>query len=119
MLAIQEKNSDIFSEPVAYTPVKGDVVDERLERFLKRYEVRIPMIRLAENRYLFGTTIIALYIVRDKLVVRLKTEYQHIEKYVQKNARQEADRIKQKMSKHKKTLSGLMESLVKQNKPKK
>ncbi len=30
MTSIKEKNSDLFSEPVTYAPVKGDVVDEML-----------------------------------------------------------------------------------------
>jgi len=55
MTFINLKNSDILTGPVVYTSVRGDVVDEKLERFLKKYDVKIPVRRINENGYLFGT----------------------------------------------------------------
>jgi hypothetical protein len=53
-------NSIIFSKsPVSYTAVKGDNVDEMIGKFLRKFSVKIPILRIMENRYLFGTKTIS------------------------------------------------------------
>lgn len=63
------------------------------------------MVRLAENNYLFGTSVIALYIVKDKLKVKLNSGYKSIEQYVQEHVVQETERLKKLQQKQKKPLS--------------
>jgi hypothetical protein len=55
MTFISEKNADILPEHVEYSPVRGDVVDEKFGMLLEKYNIKIPVRRMFENGYLFGT----------------------------------------------------------------
>jgi hypothetical protein len=83
---LAETNADMFSSPARYSPIRGDKVDEMLDRFVKKYNVQIPLRRIAENRYLFGTKCISASIINGKLMVRVGGGYMSIEEFVQKHS---------------------------------
>lgn len=50
---------DPFSKNINYTAqADGDKIDEMLEKFVKNHKVKVPIHRIDESKYLFGTKII-------------------------------------------------------------
>jgi hypothetical protein len=76
----------MFSSPARYSPIRGDHVDEMLGNFVKKYEVKIPLRRISENRYLFGTKQVSASIINGRLMVRVGGGYMTIEEFVQKHS---------------------------------
>ena len=72
----------MFKSPMKYSPVKGDRVDEMLDRFVKKYGLKIPMRRISENKYLFGTKLVSAKIINGNLMVRVGGGYMSIEEFV-------------------------------------
>ena len=54
-----------------YKAVQGDVVDELLAKYINSMEVAVPIRRLGEGFYLFGTRKIYAKVLNNKLVVRV------------------------------------------------
>lgn len=66
-----------------YTVVKGgDDVDRMLADFLEMFGTKIPIVRLGNGFYLFGTRKIYAKIMNGKLVVRVGGGYMTIEEFV-------------------------------------
>ncbi len=82
-----------------YSPVKGDHVDEMLDRFMTKYGLKIPMRRISENKYLFGTKQVSAKIINGNLMVRVGGGYMSIEEFVQSHSVKEVQKLKQMMSK--------------------
>ena len=63
-----------------YKAVKGDLVDELLAKYIK--DCPVPVKRLGDGYYLFGTRKIYAKIMNGKLVVRVGGGYMIIEEFI-------------------------------------
>lgn len=54
-----------------YKAIKGDKVDELFGYYLNLHQLNLPIKRLGEGKYLFGSKQILAKIINGKLVVRV------------------------------------------------
>ena len=59
--------------------VEGDKIDELLEQYCKTHKVKIPIHRIDESRYLFGTKVINIQIINGQLQVRVGGGFMDLE----------------------------------------
>ena len=76
---------------ITYKAKKGDVVDEMLAQYIQNCPV--PVKRLGDGFYLFGTKKIYAKIMNGKLVIRVGGGYMIIEKFIDTYADQELIKI--------------------------
>lgn len=70
-------------EPVkSYKAVKGDAVDEMLQRYILERGVDLPITRLGGGFYMFGTKKIYAKIMNNKLVVRVGGGFMGIDEFI-------------------------------------
>lgn len=77
-----------------YHAIKGDLIDEMLANFLNIANCPIPIRRLGEGFYMFGTRKIYAKIINGKLVIRVGGGYMVIEKFIETYAEQEIEKLK-------------------------
>ncbi len=65
-----------------YKAVKGDLVDELLARYLNQIQCPVPVRRLGDGYYLFGTKKIFAKIMNEKLVIRVGGGYNNIQEFI-------------------------------------
>ena len=58
-----------------YKALKGDMVDEMLAKYINSMEISVPIRRLGDGFYLFGTRKIFAKVMNSKLVVRVGGGY--------------------------------------------
>ena len=61
--------------PGKYKAVKGDLVDELLAQYINDWNITLPIKRLGDGYYLFGTKKIFAKVLNNKLVVRVGGGY--------------------------------------------
>jgi len=67
---------------VKYIPVKGDKIDERMAIYINNFELDVPVQRIAEGQYMFGTRKIMGKIMNDKLVIRVGGGFMLIDEFL-------------------------------------
>ena len=67
---------------VKYIPVKGDRVDELMAAYMNNFELDVPIQRLGEGNYMFGSRKIYAKIMNDKLVIRVGGGYMLIDEFL-------------------------------------
>ena len=77
-----------------YNPTKGDTVDEYLAKYINMMQCQVPIKRLGNGYYLFGTRKIFAKIMNGKLVIRVGGGYMVIEEFIATYADQEINRCK-------------------------
>ena len=65
-----------------YRPIMGDLVDETLSIHLNEAECRLPIVRLVDGFYLFGTTKIFMKMMGGGLVVKNGPAYIRLEEFM-------------------------------------
>ena len=65
-----------------YKAVKGDMVDELFADYINRLNCPVPIKRLGNNQYTFGTRKIYAKIINGKLVIRVGGGYMGIEEFM-------------------------------------
>lgn len=110
---------DPFSRDINYKCVEGDKIDELLEQFCRTNKVKIPIHRIDESRYLFGTKIINIQIINGQLMVRVGGGFMELENYIDKNSSKEIFKLRVKMANEKKKMDKLIKELIEKNKIKK
>lgn len=79
------QTNDTFAkkpQEIVYKPVVGDDIDKMLGEILNRLGINIPIKRLGNGYYLFGTKKIYCKIINGKLVVRVGGGYMGIEEFI-------------------------------------
>lgn len=94
---LQEKDSELediertirsvggFGNPniaSVYSALKGDAVDEYLAKYINLMQCQVPIKRLGNGYYLFGTRKIFAKIMNGKLVIRVGGGYMVIEEFI-------------------------------------
>ncbi|TNV84425.1 hypothetical protein FGO68_gene11806 [Halteria grandinella] len=77
-----------------YSAIKGDAVDEYLAKYINLMQCPVPIQRLGNGYYLFGTRKIFAKIMNGKLVIRVGGGYMVIEEFIATYADQEVNRCK-------------------------
>lgn len=77
-----------------YAAAKGDAVDEFLAKYVNLMQCKVPIKRLGNGFYMFGTRKIFAKIMNGKLVIRVGGGYMTIEEFIATYADQEINRCK-------------------------
>lgn len=65
-----------------YSAMKGDLVDELLAKYINMTKCPVPIKRLGNGYYLFGTKKIFAKIMNGKLVIRVGGGFMTIEEFI-------------------------------------
>ena len=82
-------------EAPVYKAQKGDLVDEMLAQYINVANCPVPIKRLGDGYYLFGTRKIYAKIMNGKLVIRVGGGYMVIEEFIATYAQQELTKMQQ------------------------
>jgi len=80
-----------------YNPLKGDKIDERMSVYINNFELDVPLQRIAEGQYMFGTRKIIAKIMNDKLVIRVGGGFMLIDEFLTTYGQQELDKLQASM----------------------
>lgn len=78
-----------------YTASKGDAVDEKMALYINEFELDVPIQRIGDGQYMFGSRKIFAKILNDKLVIRVGGGYMLIDEFLATYGQQELDKITQ------------------------
>ena len=67
----------------------GDYLDELLEKYINDAGVNLPIVRLTEGLYLFGTRKINAKVQGDRIVVRVGGGFLPLDNFIKQYAEQE------------------------------
>ena len=76
-----------------YKAVQGDIVDELLAKYINSMEVAVPVRRLGDGFYLFGTRKIYAKVLNNKLVVRVGGGFMSFTEFIDTYAMVELKKI--------------------------
>jgi len=65
-----------------YKAIKGDLVDELFAEYINKLNCPVPINRLGNNQYTFGTRKIYAKVINGKLVIRVGGGYMGIEEFM-------------------------------------
>lgn len=82
------------SPQVYYKVTKGDLVDELLAKYINLTQCPVPIKRLGNGYYLFGTKKIFAKIMNGKLVIRVGGGFMIIEEFIATYAEQELNKMR-------------------------
>lgn len=78
-----------------YRPIKGDLIDELIAKFFNAMKNPIPIKRLGDGFYIFGTRKIFVKLMNGKLVVRVGGGFMSIEEFLEQYAEMEYQKVQQ------------------------
>lgn len=93
---IEEKLRLVGGEGLAanlYNAIKGDMVDELLAKYINMTQCPVPIKRLGNGYYLFGSKKIFAKIMNGKLVIRVGGGFMVIEEFIATYAEQEMKKM--------------------------
>ena len=76
-----------------YRAVQGDIVDELLAQYINSMEISVPIRRLGDGFYLFGTKKIFAKVLNNKLVVRVGGGFMSFSEFIDTYALVELKKI--------------------------
>ena len=76
-----------------YKAVQGDIVDELLGKYINSMEISVPIRRLGDGFYLFGTRRIFAKVLNNKLVVRVGGGFMSFTEFIDTYALAELKKI--------------------------
>ena len=92
----RKENEELMNRPKPkkkYAAVQGDRVDEFMAQYMNNFDLDIPVQRLGDGNYMFGSRKIYAKIMNDKLVVRVGGGYMLIDEFLATYGRQEMDKL--------------------------
>ncbi len=81
-----------------YRPIKGDIVDELIAKYFNSLPKPMPVKRLGDGFYIFGTRKIFVKLVAGKLVVRVGGGFMSIGEFMEQYASMEFEKVEQMIS---------------------
>jgi hypothetical protein len=67
---------------IRYIPIKGDRVDELMAAYMNNFDLDVPIQRLGDGNYMFGSRKIYAKIMNDKLVIRVGGGFMLIDEFL-------------------------------------
>lgn len=111
-----KEDETVKLEKIRYNSIKGDRIDKLLEKYVNSHNVYIPIKRLEERQYLFGTKKVTAQIINGALMIRVGGGYMTIEEFVDKHVEKEITNLKVRMKKEKKDVNEVVRELTKKYK---
>jgi len=81
-----------------YRPIKGDIIDELIAKYFNSLPKPMPVKRLGDGFYIFGTRKIFVKLVAGKLVVRVGGGFMSIGEFMDQYAFMEFEKVEQMIS---------------------
>lgn len=78
-----------------YRPIKGDIIDELIAKYFNSLPKPMPVKRLGDGFYIFGTRKIFVKLVAGKLVVRVGGGFMSIGEFMDQYAAMEFEKVEQ------------------------
>jgi hypothetical protein len=69
-----------------YIPVKGDPIDEMMSKYLNECPYYVPVKRLGDGQYMYGSKKIFAKIMNGKLIIRVGGGYMLIDEFLKNYA---------------------------------
>jgi len=88
---LRKKNSDEV-ERKWYVAFRGDVVDEMMARYLNSCPHYVPVKRLGEGQYMYGSKKIFAKIMNEKLIIRVGGGFMLIDEFLANYAELEMEK---------------------------
>lgn len=76
-----------------YKAFAGDIVDELFADYINRLNCPVPIVRIGNNQYYFGTKKIYAKVINGNLVIRVGGGYMGIEEFMMYYGHQELQKI--------------------------
>ena len=92
----EERLRNLPKPKVKYIPVKGDKVDEKMAIYINNFDMDVPMQRLGDGQYMFGSRKVFAKIMNDKLVIRVGGGFMLIDEFLPVYGQQELDKMAQR-----------------------
>ena len=106
---------DPFSKDIKYQGLDNDQIDKMLEDFIRNNKVKVPIHRIDQSKYLFGTKLIHASIINGVLMVRVGGGFMTMEQFVEKYSGKEIVHLRSRMAKEKKKLPKIINELLKKH----
>lgn len=100
-----------------YKAVLGDVVDELLAKYINAMEINVPIRRLGDGFYLFGTRKIYAKVLNNKLVVRVGGGYMNFGEFIDSYAMIELKKINDLQAQGNWDLETYIQGIINQESP--
>lgn len=113
---MHKEDETVKLEKIRYNSIKGDRIDKLLEKYVNSHNVYIPIKRLEERQYLFGTKKVTAQIINGALMIRVGGGYMTIEEFVDKHVEKEITNLKVRMKREKKDVNEVVRDLTKKYK---
>jgi hypothetical protein len=78
--------------------MKGDKVDEKMAQYINNFDLDIPIQRIGDGQYMFGSRKIYAKIMNEKLVIRVGGGYMLIDEFLSTYGQQELDKLNEKLA---------------------
>ena len=78
-----------------YRPIKGDLIDEIIAKHFNALREPMPIKRLGDGNYIFGSRKIYVKLIAGRLVVRVGGGFMSIDEFLQQHAEMEIINVKQ------------------------
>jgi septal ring factor EnvC (AmiA/AmiB activator) len=78
----EERLRKMPKQKIKYQAVKGDKVDEKMAFYMNNFDMDVPMQRLGDGQYMFGSRKVFAKIMNDKLVVRVGGGFMLIDEFL-------------------------------------
>ena len=85
--------SEITKQQFSFKPTSGDALDELLAQYILKTGCKVPIKKLGDGYYLFGTRKIYAKILNGKLVIRVGGGYMVIEEFISTYAEKELIKV--------------------------
>ena len=72
-------------QKTSYACVKGDEVDEAIGEVLSKFDFELPVIRIANGKYLIGTESKMVMIKGNSCMVRVGGGFEKLDGYISRN----------------------------------
>ena len=69
-------------QKMKYIPIKGDKVDELMAIYVNNFDLDVPIQRLGDGNYMFGSRKIYAKIMNDKLVIRVGGGFMLVDEFL-------------------------------------
>lgn len=96
-LSLPSPTSASFPVLKKYQSIKGDEIDEAMARIVNNLNIKLPIIRIGNGKYLIGTESKIAVIKGNSCVVRIGGGFQNMEEYIVRHESEELEKIKKLM----------------------
>ena len=102
-----------------YRPIKGDLIDELIAKHFNALRQPMPIKRLGDGNYIFGTRKIFVKLISGRLVVRVGGGFMSIEEFLSQYADMEMNKVRQMIENGTFNFDDFVEQIAEESSPNK